>query len=106
MVSGALSKRIHGVIGLMLIYGNTPKEIRAMMWRRKYKFISVFAVILVAIMLTGCGTANKKTNAMSEFFKAIGSGDISVIKEKFKGAKEEDDGSWDEVIEKNSTGVE
>ena len=105
MVSEALSKRIHGVIGLMLIYGNTPKEIRAMMWRRKYKFISVFAVILVAIMLTGCGTANKKTNAMSEFFKAIGSGDLSVIKEKFKDSKDRDDGSWDEVVQ-DSTGVE
>ena len=89
----------------MLIYGNTPKEIRAMMWRRKYKFISVFAVILVAIMLTGCGTANKKTNAMSEFFKAIGSGDLSVIKEKFKDSKDRDDGSWDEVVQ-DSTGVE
>ncbi len=90
----------------MLIYGNTPREIRAMIWRRKNKFILAFAVIFAVVLLTGCGTANKKTNAMSEFFKAIGSGDISVIKEKFKGAKEKDDGSWDEVIEKNSTGVE
>ena len=90
----------------MLIYGNTPRDIRAMIWRRRYKFISAFAVIMLAICLTGCGTANQKTNAMSEFFKALGSGDLSVIKDKFKGAKEEDDGSWDEVLEKNSTGVE
>ena len=105
MVSGALSKRIHGVIGLMLIYGNTPKDIRAMIWRRRYKFISVFAVIMLAICLTGCGTANQKTNSMSEFFKAIGSGDLSVIKEKFKDSKDRDDGSWDEVVQ-DSTGVE
>ena len=80
MVSGALSKRIHGVIGLMLIYGNTPKEIRAMMWRRKYKFISVFAVILVAIMLTGCGTAEKKFDlkALDQFWDTLGSGKNST----------------------------
>ena len=89
----------------MLIYGNTPKDIRAMIWRRRYKFISVFAVIVIVVMLTGCGTATKNGGTMSEFFKALGSGDISILK-KFKGAKDKDDGSWDEVIEKNSTGVE
>ena len=89
----------------MLIYGNTPSDIRAMIWRRRYRFLSVFAVIVIAVMLTGCGTANKKGGSMSEFFKAIGSGDISVIKEKFKGAKDKEDGSWDQ-IEHNSTGVE
>lgn len=82
----------------MLIYGNTPKDIRAMMWRRRYKFVSVFAVIGLLICLTGCGTA--KQNSMGEFFKAIGSGDISVIKEKFKGAEDKEDGSWDSIEEK------
>ena len=105
MVQRTLSKRIYGVIGLMLIYGNTPRDIMKMMWRRKIKLLSVVLVIAVAVMLTGCGTANKKGGSMSEFFKAIGSGDISVIKEKFKGAKDKEDGSWDQ-IEHNSTGVE
>ena len=82
----------------MLIYGNTPRDIRAMMWRRRYKFVSVFAVIGLLICLTGCGTA--KQNSMGEFFKAIGSGDISVIKEKFKGAEDKEDGSWDSMEEK------
>ena len=89
----------------MLIYGNTPKDIRAMIWRRRYRFVSVFAVIGLLICLTGCGTAKQKTNAMSEFFKAICSGDLSVIKEKFKDSKEKDDDSWDEVVQ-DSTGVE
>ena len=89
----------------MIIYGHSGQDIRRAIWRRRYKFISVFAVIVVAVMLTGCGTANKNTNAMSEFFKAIGSGDLSVIKEKFKDSKEKDDGSWDEVVQ-DSTGVE
>jgi len=82
----------------MLIYGNTPRDIRAMMWRRRYKFVSVVAVIGLLICLTGCGTA--KQNSMGEFFKAIGSGDISVIKEKFKGAEDKEDGSWDSIEDK------
>ena len=82
----------------MLIYGNTPKDIRAMMWRRRYKFVSVFAVIGLLICLTGCGTA--KQNSMGEFFKALGSGDISAIKEKFKGAEDKEDGSWDSIEDK------
>ena len=82
----------------MLIYGNTPQDIRAMIWRRRYKFVSVFAVIGLLICLTGCGTARQ--NSMGEFFKAIGSGDISVIKEKFKGAEDKEDGSWDSIEDK------
>lgn len=81
MVPETLSKRIHGVIGLdMLIYGNTPKEIRAMIWRRRYKFLSVFAVIVIAVMLTGCGTAEKKFDlkALDQFWDTLGSGKNST----------------------------
>ena len=65
----------------MLIYGNTPKDIRAMIWRRRYKFISVFAVIVVAVMLVGCGTAeNRKIElkALDKFWKTLGSGENST----------------------------
>ena len=62
MVPEALSKRIHGVIGLMLIYGNTPRDIMAMIWRRRYKFLTVIAVIVIAVMLAGCSTAKAKTS--------------------------------------------
>ena len=80
MVPGTLSKRIHGVIGLMLIYGNTPKEIRAMIWRRRYRFVSVFAVIVIAVMLTGCGTAEKKFDlkALDQLWDTLGSGKNST----------------------------
>ena len=90
----------------MIIYGHSGQDIRRAIWRRRYKVILAFAVIFAVVFLTGCTTAKQNTNAMSEFFRALGSGDLSVIKDKFKGAKEEDDGSWDEVLEKNSTGVE
>ena len=65
----------------MLIYGNTPKDIRAMIWRKRYKFISVLAVIVVAVMLVGCGTAeNRKIElkALDKFWKTLGSGENST----------------------------
>ena len=65
----------------MLIYGNTPKDIRAMIWRRRYKFLSVFAVIVIAVMLTGCGTAEKRKfdlKALDQFWDTLGSGKNST----------------------------
>jgi len=67
----------------MLIYGNTPKEIRAMIWRRRNKFILAFAVVFAVIVLTGCGTAENKKIEL----KAL-------------------DQFWDALAGKNSTGVE
>ena len=67
----------------MLIYGNTPKEIRAMIWRRRNKFILAFAVVFAVILLTGCGTAENKKIEL----KAL-------------------DQFWDALAGKNSTGVE
>ena len=78
MVSEALPKRIHGVIGLMLIYGNTPRDIMAMIWRRRKKFMMAFAVIVIAVMLSGCAIGNRKVSpplqALDKFFEALGSG--------------------------------
>ena len=81
MVPEALSKRIHGVIGLMLIYGNTPGDIMAMIWRRRNKFMMVIAVIVIAVMLTSCGSSRKTTpplNVLDQFFKTLGSGENST----------------------------
>ena len=64
----------------MLIYGNTPSDIRAMIWRRRYRFLSVFAVIVIAVTLTGCGTAEKKfgLKALDQFWDTLGSGKNST----------------------------
>jgi len=64
----------------MLIYGNTPKDIRATIWRRRYRFLSVFAVIVIAVVLTGCGTAEKKFDlkALDQFWDTLGSGKNST----------------------------
>ena len=78
MVWQALPRRIHGVAGLMLIYGNTPRDIMNMMWRRRYKLLSIVIVIAVAVMLMGCTVGNKKVNpplmALEKFWDTLGSG--------------------------------
>ena len=45
----------------MLIYGNTPKDIMKMMWRRRIKLLSIIVVIAVAVMLTGTAKADPQT---------------------------------------------
>ena len=52
-------------------------------------------VILFSMSLLGCQTVKEKTSAMSDFFDAIGSGDIAFL-EKYKKNKNDDE-SWKEV---------
>ena len=70
----------------MLIYGNTPGDIMAMIWRRRYKFISIFAVIVVAVMLTGCAIGNRKVSpplqALDKFWDALGGNNKDLVEEK------------------------
>ena len=62
----------------MLIYGNTPRDIRQIMWRRRYKLLAIMMVIAVAVMLMGCTVAGKKVNpplmALDKFWDTLGSG--------------------------------
>ena len=62
----------------MLIYGNTPSDIRAMIWRRRYKFLTVIAVIVIAVTLMCCTVGNKKISpplqALDKFWDTLGSG--------------------------------
>ena len=60
MVPEALSKRIHGVIGLMIIYGHSGQDIRRMIWRRKFKLLTVAVIIFGAVALMGCSQVPKK----------------------------------------------
>jgi hypothetical protein len=71
----------------MLIYGNTPRDIMAMIWRRRKKFMMAFAVIMIAVVLSGCTVGNRKISpplqALDKFFEALGSGDTKdLVKEK------------------------
>ena len=78
MVHRTLSKRIWSFVRLMLIYGNTPRDIMKMMWRRKIKLLSIIVVIAVAVMLMGCTIGSKKVNpplmALEKFWDTLGSG--------------------------------
>ena len=64
----------------MLIYGNTPRDIRRMIWRRKYKLIAILAIIAVAVMLMGCGTKPKQElKALDRFWDALGGKTTDLI---------------------------
>lgn len=55
-------------------------------------------LVLLVLMLTGCGTVKEKTGAIGKFFDAIGSGDMSFIKKmKDKQTPRDDEKDWEEV---------
>ena len=64
----------------MLIYGNTPKDIMKMMWRRRIKMLSIIVVIAVAVMLMGCTIGSKKVNPTSDGQLQNNSGDSQGIR--------------------------
>ena len=55
-----------------------------------------FMLILFLITLSGCQNINEKKTSMSDFWKALGTGDIDIFKKTDKN-KEQDDGSWEEI---------
>ena len=95
MVQGALSKRIHGVIRLMIIYGHSGRDIMKMIWRRRFKFFSFAVMVLVAVLLMGCNQVPKKLEgenliakenklkALDSFWDALGGKTENLI-EKIK----------------------
>jgi hypothetical protein len=68
----------------MLIYGNTPRDIRRMIWKKKFKLLTIIVVIAVAVMLMGCTIGNRKVNpplqALDKFWKTLGSGENQTNK--------------------------
>ena len=73
MVHRTLSKRIRGVIRLMIIRGHSGQDIRRMMWRRKYKVLSIAVLIFIAVTLIGCTPKPKPTlNALDKFWDTLG----------------------------------
>ena len=65
----------------MLIYGNTPGDIMAMIWRRRYRLLSLFAVMVAVVLLTGCGTAKDKKielKALDQFWERLATGKNST----------------------------
>ena len=96
MVQRTLSKRIYGVIGLMIIYGHSGQDIRRMLWRRKFKLLTVAVIIIGAVVLMGCSQVPKnlegnqqivkkenKLNALDSFWDTLGGKTTDLI-EKIK----------------------
>jgi|TARA_R110002126_G_scaffold202990_1_gene350300 hypothetical protein len=68
----------------MLIYGNTPDDIKKMIVKRRYKLLTIIVVIAVAVMLMGCTIGSKKVNpplqALDMIWKKLGSGEKETDK--------------------------
>ena len=62
----------------MIIYGNSGQDIRRMIWKKKFKLLSIVVVIAVAVMLMGCTIGSKKVNpplmALEKFWDTLGTG--------------------------------
>jgi len=78
VVPEALSKRIHGVIRLMIIYGHSGQDIRRMIWRKKYRILSFAVMILIAVTLLGCTKPKNQLKALDKFWDTLGSGKNST----------------------------
>ena len=66
----------------MLIYGNTPRDIMKMMWRRRIKMLSIIVVIAVAVMLIGCTAKPKPTlKALDSFWDTLGGKTTDLVEE-------------------------
>lgn len=65
----------------MLIYGNTPRDIMNMMWRRKFKLLAVAVLILIAVTLTGCTKPKPSLNALDRFWDTLGGKTTDLVKE-------------------------
>ena len=66
----------------MLIYGNTPSDIRKMLWRRKFKLLTVIMVIAVAVMLMGCTATPKLGDGLNKFWDAMGGNALNKSKDE------------------------
>ena len=62
----------------MIIYGNSGQDIRRMVWRKRYRLLSIIVVIAVAVMLMGCTIGSKKVNpplmALEKFWDTLATG--------------------------------
>ncbi len=57
----------------------------------------ILVLLGIVIALTGCQSVKEENLAVEEFFKAIGSGDVSFLKKYKKKQVGYDDKSWEEI---------
>jgi len=64
----------------MLIYGNTPRDIMKMMWRRRIRLLSIMVIVAVAVMLIGCTKPKPRLNALDKFWDTLGGKTTDLVK--------------------------
>ena len=76
----------------MIIYGHSGQDIRRMIWKRKFKLLTVAVIIFGAVALMGCSQVPKKLE-----------GDQQIVKEnKLKAL----DSFWDALGGKTENLIE
>ena len=65
----------------MLIYGNTPRDIMNMMWKRRFKFVTFAVLVAVAVILIGCTKPKPKLKALDRFWDTLGGKTTDLVKE-------------------------
>ena len=53
----------------MIIYGHSGQDIRRMLWRRKFKLLTVAVIIFGAVALMGCSQVPKKLEGEQNIVK-------------------------------------
>jgi type IV secretory pathway VirB2 component (pilin) len=65
----------------MIIRGHSGQDIRRMIWRRRYKFLAVAVLILIAVTLTGCSKPKPTLNALDRFWDTLGGKTTDLVEE-------------------------
>ena len=65
----------------MIIYGHSGQDIRQMIWKKKFKLLTIIVVIAVAVMLIGCTKPKPKLNALDRFWDTLGGKTTDLVKE-------------------------
>jgi len=69
----------------MIIRGHSGQDIRRMIWRKRYKLLTVAVLIFVAVTLMGCSVGNKKGNpplmALDKFWDVLGGKTKDLVEE-------------------------
>ena len=65
----------------MIIRGHSGQDIRRMMWRRRYKFLSVAVLIVIAVTLIGCSKPKPTLNALDKFWDTLGGKTTDLVEE-------------------------
>jgi len=65
----------------MIIRGHSGQDIRRMIWRRKFKLLTVAVLIAIAVTLMGCTKPKPTLNALDKFWDTLGGKTTDLVEE-------------------------